>query len=136
MVTNCLSSFSGRVITGTCPCRASIFSASNSLEKSEGVVARLTDDPSVVNTLVIVMTNTAAGADIARSSGIDPDAYVQKPFDPDEFLDIVREFESFALSFIRTSFSENARESPPCGHLSSELDNRTISILHSAAYSL
>jgi DNA-binding response OmpR family regulator len=76
--------------------------------KSEDVLTKLADESGVANTPVIGMTNSATEADIAQKIGIDLDAFVQKPLDPDEFLAVVREFESFGLSIVRYSPSETA----------------------------
>lgn len=73
--------------------------------KSEDVLSKLTDEPRIADTPVIGMTNTPTEADIARSMDIEPDVYVQKPLDPDEFIDVVREFESFGLSIVHTPSS-------------------------------
>lgn len=50
---------------------------------------------------VIVLTSSASEADRVRSIGIDVDAYVQKPIDPDTLLDHVREFDGFGITIVR-----------------------------------
>lgn len=70
--------------------------------KSEQVLTTLEDEPRLADTPVIGMTGCATEAAIAQSFGIDPDAFVQKPPDPDAFVDIVREYDDFALSIVRT----------------------------------
>lgn len=74
--------------------------------RSEDVLATLDDRPELDHIPVIGMTNSATEADIARSMGFEPDAFVHKPLDPDEFLDVVRAFGRFELSIV----TEPARE--------------------------
>lgn len=77
--------------------------------KSEDVLTKLTDESTLADTLVIGMTSTATETDLARSIGIDPDAYIQKPLDPDEFIGVVRDFESFGLSVVQNRSSAAPR---------------------------
>lgn len=75
--------------------------------RSEDVVLTTLDDQSEFDCIpVIGMTNSSTETNIAQSRGFDPDAYIHKPFDPDEFLDIVREFERFDLLLVKKSSSE------------------------------
>lgn len=50
---------------------------------------------------VIVMTSSASEEDIARSYDLHANAYVQKPVEPDEFIELGRSFEDFWLTFVR-----------------------------------
>ncbi|MGQ3411538.1 response regulator [Natrinema versiforme] len=50
---------------------------------------------------VIVMTSSATEEDIARSYDLHANAYVQKPVEPDEFIELGRSFENFWLTFVR-----------------------------------
>ena len=50
---------------------------------------------------VIVLTTSSAEADILRSYESHVNAYVQKPIDLQEFIDVVRSFEQFWLSIVK-----------------------------------
>src|SRR3954452_4264021 len=57
--------------------------------------ARLRQDPETAHIRVILLSARAQEADIQRGEKIGVDAYLTKPFDPDELIDIVRRlFES------------------------------------------
>ncbi|MDS0475997.1 response regulator [Natrinema sp. 1APR25-10V2] len=74
--------------------------------RSEDVLATLDDQSEFDRIPVIGMTNSPTETDIAQSRGFDPDGYIHQPFDPGEFLDIVREFEGFDLLLVKKSSSE------------------------------
>ena len=74
--------------------------------RSEDVLATLDDQSEFDRIPVIGMTNSSTETDIAQSRGFDPDVYIHKPIDPDEFLDVVREFEWVDLLLVRKSSSE------------------------------
>jgi len=50
---------------------------------------------------VIVLTTSSAEADILRSYESHVNAYVQKPIELQEFIDVVRSFEQFWLSIVK-----------------------------------
>lgn len=52
--------------------------------------ARLRDDPETKHVKVILLSARAQEADIQRGERIGVDAYLTKPFDPDELIDTVR----------------------------------------------
>jgi CheY-like chemotaxis protein len=57
--------------------------------------ARLRQDPETAHVKVVLLSARAQEADIQRGEKIGVDAYLTKPFDPDELIDIVRRlFES------------------------------------------
>ena len=57
--------------------------------------ARLRQDPDTAHIKVVLLSARAQEADIQRGEKIGVDAYLTKPFDPDELIDIVRRlFES------------------------------------------
>jgi CheY-like chemotaxis protein len=57
--------------------------------------ARLRADPETAHIKVVLLSARAQEADIQRGEKIGVDAYLTKPFDPDELIDIVRRlFES------------------------------------------
>jgi len=51
--------------------------------------ARLKADPATAHIKVILISARAQQADIARGTEIGVDAYLTKPFDPDELLELV-----------------------------------------------
>jgi CheY-like chemotaxis protein len=52
--------------------------------------ARLRKDPDTAHVKVILLSARAQEADLRRGHGIGVDAYLTKPFDPDELVEAVR----------------------------------------------
>jgi CheY-like chemotaxis protein len=52
--------------------------------------SRLRADPDTADIKVVLLSARAQEADLERGSRIGVDAYLTKPFDPDELIDIVR----------------------------------------------
>ena len=52
--------------------------------------SRLRADPETADVKVVLLSARAQEADLARGSRIGVDAYLTKPFDPDELIDVVR----------------------------------------------
>jgi CheY-like chemotaxis protein len=52
--------------------------------------ARLRNDPETAHIKVVLLSARAQEADLQRGEKIGVDAYLTKPFDPDELIDIVR----------------------------------------------
>ena len=52
--------------------------------------ARLRNDPDTAHVKVILLSARAQEADLRRGHGIGVDAYLTKPFDPDELVEAVR----------------------------------------------
>jgi CheY-like chemotaxis protein len=52
--------------------------------------SRLRDDPQTAHIKVVLLSARAQEADLQRGEKIGVDAYLTKPFDPDELIDIVR----------------------------------------------
>lgn len=67
----------------------------------EDVLSELKSEPELRSIPVIVLTSSDSEEDIARSYDLHANAYLQKPVDPDEFVDLVRSFEEFWLTFVR-----------------------------------
>ena len=67
----------------------------------DDVLAELKSEPEFRTVPVIVMTSSDAEEDIARSYDLHANAYVQKPIEPEAFLDLVRSFEDFWLTLVR-----------------------------------
>jgi CheY-like chemotaxis protein len=60
--------------------------------------ARLRADPETSHVKVILLSARAQEADIQRGERIGVDAYLTKPFDPDELIDMVRRLFEAALN--------------------------------------
>ena len=52
--------------------------------------SRLRADPATAGIKVVLLSARAQEADLARGSRIGVDAYLTKPFDPDELIEVVR----------------------------------------------
>jgi CheY-like chemotaxis protein len=52
--------------------------------------ARLRNDPETAHVKVILLSARAQEADLRRGQGIGVDAYLTKPFDPDDLVEAVR----------------------------------------------
>ena len=60
----------------------------------------LTDDPELAEIPVIVLTSSNGAETVAQSYNLYANAHVQKPVDPDEFIDVVRNLENFWLEIV------------------------------------
>ncbi|MFC7240483.1 response regulator [Natronosalvus rutilus] len=69
-------------------------------KNGEEVLEELKDDPTLRRIPTVVLTSSEAEEDVVRSYEKYANAYLTKPIDPDEFIEIVRSFESFWLSVV------------------------------------
>lgn len=60
----------------------------------------LTDDPELNEIPVIVLTSSTNAEAVAQSYNLFANAYVKKPVEPDEFIDVVRNLEDFWLEVV------------------------------------
>lgn len=60
----------------------------------------LTGDPELEGIPVIVLTGSGKAEDVSQSYQLHANAYVQKPVEPDEFLDTIRSLENFWLEVV------------------------------------
>ncbi len=65
------------------------------------VLAEIKADPRLRHLPVVIMTSSAAEADVLRSYRLQASCYVTKPLDLDQFLAMVRSIEHFWLSVVR-----------------------------------
>ena len=52
--------------------------------------ARLRSDPETAHIKVVLLSARAQEADVRRGTRLGVDAYLTKPFDPDDLIDVVR----------------------------------------------
>lgn len=64
------------------------------------LLGELNDDPELVGIPVIVLTGSDDAEDVAQSYDLHASAYVQKPVEPDEFIDVVRSLEDFWFEIV------------------------------------
>lgn len=67
------------------------------------VLSELKNEPTLSEIPVIVLTSSEAGEDIIQSYGIDADSYIQKPVEPDEFVEFVQSIEDFWFAIVQKS---------------------------------
>lgn len=65
------------------------------------VLAALKEDPDLCRIPVVVLTSSAARADVAESYDHSANAYLTKPVDPEEFISTIDAFAGFWLSTAR-----------------------------------
>lgn len=65
------------------------------------VLSELKNQPALNEIPIIVLTSSDAGERIVQSHGLDADSYIQKPVEPEEFIDFVQSVEEFWLSIIQ-----------------------------------
>lgn len=75
-------------------------------KRGEDVVSEVKSEPSVSEIPTVVLTSSAAGEEIIQSRGLEADCYLQKPVEPEEFVDFVRSVEHFWLAIVRESSEE------------------------------
>jgi CheY-like chemotaxis protein len=74
-------------------------------KNGDEVLEEINEDRTLSRIPVIVFTSLQAEEDVVRSYDLCANAYLTKPVNPGEFVDIVRTFEQFWLSVVRL---------PPC----------------------
>ena len=55
---------------------------------------------------VVILTSSEAQEDVTQSYELQANAYLTKPVDPQEFVDVVRSFQQFWLSVVRLPLDE------------------------------
>ena len=73
------------------------------LPKKDGreVLGEIKGDPNLRSIPVVVLTTSGAEADVLRSYDLHANAYVQKPLDMDQFVNVIQTFDEFFLSVVR-----------------------------------
>ncbi len=67
------------------------------------VLEDLSNEPTLREIPVVVLTSSKSGEEIAKSHGLDADAYLRKPVEPEEFADFVMSVEEFWFAIVRNS---------------------------------
>lgn len=65
------------------------------------VLAEIKDDPDLKRIPVVILTTSQADQDVLRSYNLHANAYVVKPVDLDQFVNVVRAIEGFWLEAVR-----------------------------------
>ena len=65
------------------------------------VLAEMKADPDLRDIPIVVLTTSAAEADILASYSLHANAYVTKPVDFERFIDVVRQIDDFFVSVVR-----------------------------------
>lgn len=65
------------------------------------VLGEIKGDPNLRSIPVVVLTTSGAEADVLRSYDLHANAYVQKPLDMDQFVNVIQTFDEFFLSVVR-----------------------------------
>lgn len=65
------------------------------------VLSELKNDPVLTEIPVIVLTSSDAGEQIVQSHGIEADTYIQKPVEPEEFVEFVQSVEEFWFAIVQ-----------------------------------
>lgn len=64
------------------------------------VLDEIKDDPSLRRIPVVILTGSEAEEDIVRGYELHSNAYLTKPVDPDEFIELVKSFEEFWFTLV------------------------------------
>jgi CheY-like chemotaxis protein len=70
-------------------------------KNGDEVLEEIKDDSRLSRLPVIILTSSEAEEDIVKSYDHSANAYLTKPVDPEEFINVVRSFKSFWLSVVR-----------------------------------
>ena len=65
------------------------------------VLSELNGDPSLKEIPVVILTSSDAEEEIVRSHGLEADAYIRKPVEPEEFVSFVQSVEEFWLTIVQ-----------------------------------
>lgn len=73
------------------------------LPKIDGleVLEEIRDDPELTTLPVIILTGSGAEEDVVKGYELHTNAYLTKPPNPDEFIDLARKFEDFWFTLVK-----------------------------------
>lgn len=72
------------------------------------VLDELKSDPDLQHVPVVVLTGSRAQTNVAKSHGIDADAFITKPVEPEEFIELVQSFDHLWLTVDAVPDAEEA----------------------------
>ncbi|WP_254762328.1 response regulator [Natrinema marinum] len=64
------------------------------------VLSELKNEPELEEIPVVVLTSSDAGEKVVKSHGIEADTYLQKPVEPEEFVEFVQSVEEFWFAIV------------------------------------
>ncbi|RQG96663.1 response regulator [Natrarchaeobius chitinivorans] len=70
------------------------------------ILSEMNDEPVLRDIPVVILTSSDVGEQIVKSHGLEADHYVQKPVEPEDFLEFVQEIEDFWLSIVQQPASD------------------------------
>ncbi|QLK24678.1 response regulator [Natrinema zhouii] len=65
------------------------------------VLSELKNEPALNEIAVVVLTSSDAGEQIVQSHGLEADAYIQKPIEPEDFVEFVQSIEDFWFAIVQ-----------------------------------
>lgn len=68
---------------------------------SRDVLSELNNDPALRDIPVVVLVGSQVEEEIVKTHGLDADQYIQKPVEPEEFIDFVQSVEDFWLAIVQ-----------------------------------
>ncbi len=74
------------------------------------VLSELKDDPVLSEIPVVVLTSSDAGEKVVQSHGLEADTYLQKPVEPEDFVEFVRSVEEFWFAIVQNPSQSAARD--------------------------
>ncbi|ELY55609.1 response regulator receiver protein [Natronococcus amylolyticus DSM 10524] len=71
------------------------------------VLTELDDEPTLREIPVVVLMSSKMGEDIVKSHGLDADHYVQKPVEPEDYIEFAQEIEGFSMALVQEESTDN-----------------------------
>ncbi len=65
------------------------------------ILSELKNEPELEGIPVVVLTSSDAGEKIVKSHGLEADTYLQKPVEPEDFVEFVRSVEEFWFAIVQ-----------------------------------
>ncbi|ELY65178.1 response regulator [Natrinema versiforme] len=65
------------------------------------VLSELKNEPTLDGIPVVVLTSSDAGEKIVQSHGLEADTYIQKPVEPEDFVEFVQSIEDFWFAIVQ-----------------------------------
>ncbi|WP_226482324.1 response regulator [Natrinema amylolyticum] len=65
------------------------------------VLSELKNDPVLAEIPVVVLTSSDAGEKVVQSHGLEADSYMQKPVEPEDFVEFIQSIEEFWFAIVQ-----------------------------------